>query len=108
MTVTLTDGAARTEFEIAAAERDLAVRLPADYRQFLSAHDGAEADNNIFDVGEYNDSGINQFIPLAEIAEQAAMIENLSHTRIPVAWAEGGNYVCLETAPYGWRLFLGP
>ena len=105
MKIRLSEGAARSEVEIASAERALGLRLPVDFRRFVSAHDGAEADSNVFDVGDYNDSGVNQFIPLARVADQAALIENLSASRIPIAWAEGGNYVCLETAQTGGVFF---
>lgn len=101
MSVNLSDGVERSEAELIAVESSLGLSLPADYRRFVSQQDGARPDDNIFDVGDDNDCGIDCFIPIAEIGKERTYIEGLSATRLPIAWAEGGNFVCLETAAPG-------
>jgi len=82
-------------------EQLVGLKLPADYRRFVSQQDGACPDDNVFDVGDDNDCGVNEFILIAEISDEKSFIENLRATRLPIARAEGGNYVCLETAAPG-------
>lgn len=101
MSIGLSGGTAQSGKALNAFERITGLRLPKDFRTFLLAQDGARPDGNSFDVGDSNSCAVNRFIPLAEIAEQCSMIENLPATRLPIAWAEGGNYVCLETSATG-------
>ena len=63
---------------------------------FLGEHDGAEPETNIFSVDEQNDSGVNQFIPARRILREREGLDNLAPHAIPVAWAEGGNYVLVD------------
>lgn len=97
----MTGGAARTAAEIAAVEISMGLNLPTDYRAFLQQHDGARPEDNRFDISKTNSSSVNCFIALEDVSSERRFIENLPATRIPVAWDDSGNYVCLETAPQG-------
>lgn len=82
--------------DIRALEARLGRPLPAAFLAFVRTFDGAEPAPNVFDIGDSNQSGVNRFIPVAEIWSARAHIENLSSTAFPVAWAEGGNYVIVD------------
>lgn len=86
-----------SDAEIKAFEARVGAALPDAYKQFLSVHNGVRPETNIFRISEVNDSGINGFIPLSQILRERALIEHeLPFHAIPIAWAEGGNYVCLD------------
>jgi hypothetical protein len=73
--------------------------LPEDYTGFLLRHNGATPETNIFPVGSDNESGVNAFIPLGHVLAERALLKNeISVSCIPIAWAEGGNYVLLDLA----------
>jgi hypothetical protein len=79
-------------------EREIGEALPNSFLEFIGQHDGAEPETNIFKIGGANESGVNGFIPVREIPDERANIENLPSTAFPVAWAEGGNYVFVDAA----------
>jgi len=101
MKIKLTKGRAASQEEIAALQGKLGEPLPSDYTEFVGRNDGAEPENNIFRIGATNDSGINAFIPVDEVADEMQRIENLPGRSFPVAWAEGGNYVFVNLAAGG-------
>lgn len=105
MSVILKHGVARTEQEISAFEQSLNTKLPRDYLQFLSHNDGARPDSNFFVFVDEMRCSVNRFIPISDIQEETSYIENLPTTRIPIALAEGGNYVCLGTDAAGGVFF---
>ena len=83
--------------EIEAFEANFGATLPDAYKRFLAQHNGSEPETNIFRIDETNDSGVNGFIPFAQILKERALIEGEIFDRaIPIAWAEGGNYICLD------------
>jgi hypothetical protein len=85
------------EAQITALERALGFELPQDYRQFVLASDGATPETNVFRIGAENESGVNQFIPIISIVpEKSLLVSELPNRCFPIAWAEGGNYVCLQ------------
>ncbi len=96
MRITLRNGRCLSEAEVTAFEKQAGVQLPGDYREFVLLHDGAEPDTNTFPVGSENDCGVSQFIPLRETLAERRYIENAGVECLPVAWAEGGNYVYLD------------
>jgi cell wall assembly regulator SMI1 len=96
MSIGFKSGHSLSEAEVRAIEGALGVELPPDYREFVVLQDGAEPDTNIFSVGNGNDSGVNRFIPLRETHSERRYIDDVSVEFLPVAWAEGGNYVCLD------------
>ena len=88
--------------EIDGFEAAFNATLPGDYRQFLSQYNGSKPETNIFKVNERTDSGVNAFIPLTELLKERSLIGDEIPTKaIPIAWAEGGNFVCLDLGNAG-------
>ena len=104
MSVGFKKGRLLSEADVAAFEKHAGVQLPRDYREFVLQRDGAEPDTNIFPVGNGNDSGVNRFIPLRKTLAERQYIDHVSMEFLPVAWAEGGNYVCVNLER-GWVFF---
>lgn len=76
-------------------KKNVGESLPHGFQEFVKEHDGAEPETNIFRINDENDSGVNRFIPVKKILEERNQIENLAPNTIPIAWAEGGNFVLL-------------
>lgn len=96
MSVGFRKGQSLSTAEVSAFEDQADLELPHDYREFALLHDGAEPETNIFPVGSGNESGVNRFIPLGQTLSERKYIDQVSVNFLPVAWAEGGNYVCLD------------
>lgn len=103
--IEISGGRRLSEEEVREVEQDLEVSLPDDYREFVANHDGVRPQLNIFPISNTNESGVNEFIPLHRIRKECTFIENLGDDRIPIAWAEGGNYVCLDVSKGGGVFF---
>ena len=103
--IEISGGRRLSEEEIQEVEHGLEISFPGDYREFVANHDGLRPQLNIFSVSGTNESGVNEFIPLHRIRTECAFIENLGDARIPIAWAEGGNYVCLDVSSEGGVFF---
>jgi hypothetical protein len=101
MKVELSKGRPALRNDIADFEQKFGESLPPDFLVFLQENDGSEPETNIFKIGTANESGVNGFIPIKEIAEEMQKIENLPTRSFPVAWAEGGNYVYINQALNG-------
>jgi hypothetical protein len=98
MKVKLLKGRPALPADIRLLENEIGSSLPAVFLEFLKSNDGAEPETNGFKVAMKNESGVNGFIPVREIPSERANIENLPSTAFPIAWAEGGNYVCIDAA----------
>ena len=86
--------------EIRKLEFRLGRTMPLGYTDFLRHYNGATPDTNTFRIDDHNDSGVNRFIPIHEVLnERNRLMGRLPADSLPIAWAEGGNYVCL--APNG-------
>jgi hypothetical protein len=96
MNVQLRRAKPASESEIVALEKALGYRLSESFRRFLATNNGAEPETNIFRVGEGNDSGVNQFIPVSTIQEERKLLLPLPRQIYPIAWAEGGNYIVIN------------
>jgi len=96
MKIKMRNGRSATPGEIARFEGQIGHSLPLSFLEFVRKHDGAEPETNLFKIGEAIESGVNGFIPIGEILVERANIEGIPSTLIPVAWAEGGNYVLLD------------
>ena len=96
MSIKMTKGGSASEADIAALEEFLGTTLPKELKTFLTKHDGAEPETNIFQINEQNDSGVNRFIPAREVLRERERIENLASRAFPIAWAEGGNFVLID------------
>lgn len=91
------------EGDIEALEREIGTRLPDDYRTFLLESDGGIPETNEFEIpGEDNDSGVNEFLSVAEIRSvRAEDAGRFADDAVPIAHAEGGNLVFLDVASGG-------
>lgn len=103
--IEISGGRRLSQEQVREVERDLGVSLPDDYREFVANHDGVRPPLNIFPIADANESGVNEFIPLRRVRKECTFIEDLSDDRIPIAWAEGGNYVCLDVSKKGGVFF---
>ena len=82
---------------MAIVEQQLGYLLPREYKEFIAIADGAEPELNTFRIDETNDSGVNQFIPVSDLLSvQRRLKGRWDSSMIPVAWAEGGNYVLIH------------
>jgi len=90
-------GPALNEQTLSGTEEKLGVRFPEDYREFLLRHDGAKPESNEFAVPAiHGGSGVNDFLALAEVvAEKERRRDRVPSNAWPIAYAEGGNLVCL-------------
>lgn len=81
---------------------------PADLVAFLTAHNGAQPDNNRFPVGRTNSAGVETFFSVQEMFDHRETFdeERLSARCWPIAHASGGNLVCLrwEAKKRGWSI----
>lgn len=74
----------------------------ADWIEFLRRNDGAIPEVNEFDVGTDNGSGVQAFYSAAEVRSALRQLsDRMPEHLVPIADAEGGNYVCLGLAPHG-------
>jgi hypothetical protein len=101
MKVKLKNGRPAAEGMALTLEHALGCRLSDSFKGFISSRDGAKPETNIFKINEQNDSGVNGFIPVAEIQRERAFIEDIPAKAYPVAWAEGGNYVFIDEGKNG-------
>jgi hypothetical protein len=101
MRLKLNNGRAASQDAIDVLQQKIGEPLVSDFLEFVAEHDAAEPETNTFKVGTANASGVNGFIPVAEILTETKRIENLPSRSFPVAWAEGGNYVILNQAEKG-------
>jgi len=74
---------------------------PVDLVTFLKAHDGARPDDNRFPIGRTNSAGVETFFSVEEMFEHRETFdeERLSARCWPIAYASGGNLVCLRWEP---------
>lgn len=86
-----------SKLQIEEVQRLLKCEFPRDYVQFLLRNNGGVAESNTFDVPRTkNSSGVNEFLSLEEVVNvKSRMSERFLPSAIPVATAEGGNFVCI-------------
>ena len=101
MKIKLLKGRVALPIDIAALEQRIGEPLVTEFIEFVSGNDGAEPESCIFKIGETNESGINAFIAVKDIAKEMSLIESLPKRSFPIAWAEGGNYVFIDQSESG-------
>lgn len=76
----------------------IGAKLPSDYVDFLRLYNGGTPETNTFNIKDAkNDSGVNEFMDIQEvISVKKKMQDRFLEKVIPIAFAEGGNYVCLS------------
>jgi cell wall assembly regulator SMI1 len=82
--------------QISQCEQEIGIKFPKDYYEFLLDYNGAEPSPNIFDLKGGDSAGVNQFIPISEIARSREKTEGFPKNMLPIAWASCGNYVYLN------------
>ena len=82
--------------DIETLQNVLGRKLPKEYVSFLLLNNGAKPATNIFSVNDNNDCGVDRFIPCKKVINELPRVDRVSENMIPVAWAEGGNYILLD------------
>jgi hypothetical protein len=95
MAVLIPETAGLDEAEIREAEFQLGCALPLSYRAFVTKHDGATPESNIFSTSG-NQSEAREFVHVREAASLRTNIEGFPREGIPVAADSCGNYVWLD------------
>lgn len=94
--------AAPTGDEVAAVEVAIGMELPRDYVDFLQTCNGAFFSDNVFDIPGGNHAGISQAIPFEKVLYEKSLVDQTGDFGfVPIAYAEGGNYVCFATRGSG-------
>lgn len=76
----------------------IGIELSKDYLDFLQRFNGAFFSDNVFGIAGGNHSGVTQAIPFEKVPYEKSLIDQTGDFGfIPVAYAEGGNYVCFAT-----------
>ena len=96
MPIKLKDPSLTSMADIKNFERNLGKLLPENYKEFLLNYNGAKPESNTFKIGIDNDCGVDRFIPISKIIDEAKNIDHAYTSQIPIAWAEGGNYILLD------------
>jgi len=96
MTVKIRDVSPVSKVDIDKLSSELGSMLPKTYEEFVLLHNGAKPETNVFKISEDNDCGVDRFIPVSKIRDEIKNIDHVSSTKIPIAWAEGGNYILLD------------
>ena len=83
------------ESELLRAEAALGVSIPEGYRAFLQATDGGRPNEGTFSPNV----GVTEFLGAREIVSVRSRLRGrLPETLLPIAGAEGGNYICISVA----------
>lgn len=97
MKVKLSKGHSISQEAVKKIEIKLDIKLPNDYKDFLLKNDGAIPSDNIFEVNANIDSGVNGFIPLDQVNKEMRKLDSVYFSKVvPIAWAEGGNYIYMS------------
>lgn len=76
-------------------------KFPGELKTFFKKYNGANVEPNIFEYSDSLQCNVNKFISLKEIVNEIKFIDNLDKFTIPVAIAEGGNYVIVNVLENG-------
>lgn len=98
MAIDLLNGTKADIVDVRNLERSIGSKLPNSYIEFVNSQDGAEAADNLFRGTKSDNCGVSGFIPVKQVEKERLLVEGLNSSLIPVAWAEGGNYVVLDKA----------
>ena len=93
-----------TPGEIAQCERELGIKFPADYVEFVVIHDGAKPESNTFQLGTNNSSAVNRFVPVNEIVSTRKRVDGFHKDMLPIAYDDCGNFVYLN--PLNWSVYF--
>jgi hypothetical protein len=93
MRIKLRNGKPASAVSILQVEAAIGRPLSDAFRSFVLSHDGARPETNILKISDNSDLGVSEFIPVNQILDARARIENIPDGAYPVAWAEGGNFI---------------
>jgi hypothetical protein len=93
MAVKLSNYVPASEKGIKTLEKALGKKLPIEYINFLLSFNAAKPETNIFSISKDSECGVDKFISYQDILKETRLIEHISEDMIPIAWAEGGNYI---------------
>lgn len=96
MPVKISGASPVSKIDIDRFSTELGNKLPNTYEEFLSLHNGAKPETNVFRISNDNNCGVDRFIPVLKIRDEIKNIDHVSSAKIPIAWAEGGNYLLLD------------
>jgi hypothetical protein len=101
MAISITGGNTANAQDVSDLESLLGHQLSPQFKAFLQSNDGAEPEDNIFDIGSDKSSGVSEFIPAAQIAQERALLDDLGAGAYPIAWDDCGNYVVIDESKQG-------
>jgi len=85
-----------TAEQISSAEAALGTKFTVEYLDFLLKFNGAVPDANVFRISDQNSAGVNAFLPIEKVPYEASLMDkDVAADFFPIAYAEGGNYVCM-------------
>lgn len=96
MSVKLKGGGCASDAEVTRLEKSLGGKLPEAVTDFFRHHDGAKPESNVFPIGERNNSGINEFIPVRKIEDERKYLDSIPREAFPIAFDDCGNYVLVD------------
>jgi len=94
MKIKMTQGTRASLRDIKVLEQTIGTILPKAFAAWVSEYDGGTPEQNSFQIGRRL-GGATRFIRISLIIKEMKNIENLPPSAIPIAWAEGGNYLIL-------------
>lgn len=79
-------------------ERVLGLSFPDSYIRTLALCNGARPEANVFEQ-DSKMYGVTKFFEVSEIPHQKELLDRFNPSdRLPIAYSEGGNYICLGTS----------
>jgi len=84
------------QYDIDHLAKSINYPLPDSLKKFFIEFNGSVPEANVFTIDEKNESGINELIPVSKIIDELKYLDGVGSKVIPVAVAEGGNYVVID------------
>jgi len=82
--------------KISSAEAVLGTKFTNEYLDFLWGYNGAIPEANVFRISDQNSAGVSAFVPIEKVAHEASLMDmDVTAEFFPIAYAEGGNYLCM-------------
>lgn len=75
---------------------DLGFEFPEAITQYFTRYNGAEPDPNIYELAGDGQCSVNSLIPAKEVLKERKLLGYVDEKIIPIAHAEGGNYVIVD------------
>lgn len=82
--------------DLSSFEKESGFTLPDELKCFFLKFNGAEPEVNVFEINRGNASGVNEFLEISQIIEERSYIYEVDECVLPIAIAEGGNYIVVR------------